>query len=130
MNVTRILLTNEDDEFLEIMQSFLFDRGYQCKATHSGLECLALLRSFEPDVLVLDHELLWGGADGVLARMREETCLGRIPVIFMTGERAQIRSREITRPPVVSHLEKPFSLHELLRAINAVGRQAGREVYA
>lgn len=130
MNATRILLADEDDEFLEILQSFLFNRGYQCEVTHSGLECLALLRRFEPDILVLGNDLLWGGAEGVLARMREEPCFRRIPVIFTSGDRAENRSRDLVSPSVVAHLEKPFALRHLLSAINAAGRRAEQEVFA
>jgi CheY-like chemotaxis protein len=130
MNATRILLADEDDEFLEILQSFLFDRGYQCEVTHSGLECLALLRRFAPDLLVLDNDLLWGGADGVLSRMWEEPCLRRIPVIFTSGERAETRSQSLNSSPVVTQLVKPFSLRQLLAAIHAAGQPEAQEVPA
>jgi DNA-binding NtrC family response regulator len=66
------LLADPDEVLLEIVQSFLFDRGHEAEVASNGLECMSWLRQFVPDVLVLDQDLLWGGSDGVLARMIDD----------------------------------------------------------
>jgi CheY-like chemotaxis protein len=130
MNTTRILLADEDEEFLEIMQSFLFPRGFECLTTRSVLECLALIRRFKPEVLVLDDDLRRGGGVTVLCRMQKEPAFGQLPVIFTGGEDAPHRTERFLGRPVVAQLTKPFSLHQLLTAIHRVGRWESQEVSA
>ena len=67
------------------------------------MECLKALRETPPDVLVLDTELKWGGADGVLAVMDEEDGLSKIPVVLLNdteirGPEASVRLRPSTIP--------------------------------
>jgi DNA-binding response OmpR family regulator len=127
MNATRILLAEDDEEFVELLQPFLSERGYECEAVNDGLRCLSMLRQFEPDILVLDNDLLWGGAEGVLVQMRSEPSFCRIAVIFTSGEITPSLARVVAGPPVVAHLEKPFSLRELLSVIDTAHRQAKQE---
>jgi DNA-binding response OmpR family regulator len=123
-------LAEDDEEFVEILQSFLLERGYECQIVNDGLECVTMLRRFEPDILVLDNDLLWGGAEGVLARMRSDPHLCRAAVIFMSGEITQALARALTGPPIVAHLKKPFALRELLSAIDTAQRQIKQEACA
>jgi len=47
----------------------------------NGLRCVDQLRKCRPHVLVLDPSILWGGGDGVLALMREESEVPAVPVL-------------------------------------------------
>ena len=44
---------------------------------------MELLREFAPDAVVLDTDLLWGGADGVLADLRARGNRP-VPVVLLT----------------------------------------------
>lgn len=101
---------------MSVGHNYLTEHGFEV-ATAMGVECVTLLHELNPDVVVLDTNLLWGGADGVLAhpRVRNNT---RMPVLLLTfkdaispGGRSQIV------PPVVSALEKPVTLENLLEAV-------------
>ena len=85
MNDTRILLADDDDEFLEILQPFLFQRGYECRATNSGTDCLDLLHDFQPDILMLSEtkEVVLepdGSAEIAVRVKRQNGFGGRVPV--------------------------------------------------
>ena len=114
--------------------------GYCVRVASGGVECLMALRETTPDVLVLDTELRWGGADGVLAVMDEEHHLSTIPIVLLhdtdgmdTGDSVSlswpsISKRDATslsstpnkRPlatQVVDRLLKPFRFQNLLDSI-------------
>lgn len=62
-----------------------FDFGYHgssCEFVRvsNALGCVATLRQYKPDVLFLERDILWGGADGVMAWLMEtpEFCPRRI----------------------------------------------------
>lgn len=99
------------DTYVELFSS----HGLQVETARDGLECLAKLRRFVPDLLILDLELLWGGSDGVLAWLREERTLPALPVVVMASAG---RGLDI-EPPVVALLSKPFASPTLLASVCA-----------
>jgi len=124
----RLLIADRDAERCEVYRRFLTERGYEVEISTDGLDCLAKLRQVTPAVLVLDLELLWGGGDGVLAWLREESPAPRIPVLLTATAAGPPDMAEINEPPVVDYLPKPFALAGLLERIrSAVAKQGRRE---
>src|SRR5438067_11067086 len=70
-----LLIADGDAELCDLYEMFLTECGYEVEAASDGLDCLRKLRQVIPAVLVLDLELRWGGGDGVLARLREESLM-------------------------------------------------------
>jgi DNA-binding response OmpR family regulator len=58
--------------------------GLRVETATDGLDCWTKLRAASPDALMVDMDLLWGGSDGVLARLREDATVN--PVVFVTGD--------------------------------------------
>lgn len=56
-----LLVAYASDLMAELLQEFFSRRGYHVDTAHDGLESLALLRQTNPDVLILDANLRWGG---------------------------------------------------------------------
>lgn len=81
----QLLIADADDDLSDVYQKYFAAHGYSVRVTSGGVECLMALRETTPDVLVLDSELKWGGADGVLAVMVEEDGLSTIPVVLLNG---------------------------------------------
>lgn len=93
----------------------LASRGYHIRTAANGLDCLEKLRQATPDLLILDLHLPWGGSEGVLAVMRAEPALRRVPVVIITANQSSIQTlNKIASPPVVRALARPFSLLALL----------------
>jgi DNA-binding response OmpR family regulator len=67
----RVLLADPDESLLAAYRGYLSQDGFEVALATNGLDCLAELRRFQPDVLVMEPALPWGWGDGVLARMRE-----------------------------------------------------------
>ena len=80
----KVLIADGDELLLETLQSFLWDRGFEAEIAGNALECLTVLRAFEPDVLVLADELPWDG-EGAIVRMQNLSTLTRIPVILLAS---------------------------------------------
>ncbi len=121
----RILMADPNETFLEVLQSYLWNRGHEAEIAIDGLECIAMLRDFVPDVLVMERDLRWGGCDGVLTRMSEEPSLAKIPTILTADNGAPNASRAFVVPqhaPIVGWLYKPFRLVELLASVTLAQR--------
>lgn len=86
------------------------------------------MRQGTPAVLVLDLELLWGGGDGVLAWLREESPAPKIAVLLTATATASPHMVEFNEPLVVGYLLKPLALTPLLESVrSAVARRGRRE---
>jgi DNA-binding response OmpR family regulator len=83
MKPIRVLIADPDESLLSWCREYLSRHGLEVATASSGLDCVAHLRSFAPDALVLEPELLWGGADGVLAMMEEDPSVPRVPVLIL-----------------------------------------------
>ncbi len=111
-----LLIADSNDAVLKLHTRFLADQGYRVESASDGIACLAHLRR-GPDVLILDSGLLWGGADGVLAQIRESTDVPSVPVI-LTGT-SDLRHADFASLPVVARLLKPFRLSALVEAVES-----------
>jgi len=124
----RLLIADRDAERCEVVRRFLTERGYAVETSTDGLSCVAKLRQVIPNLLVLDLELLWGGGDGVLAWLREESPAPRFPVLLTATAADPLAMAACNEPPVVDYLPKPFALAGLLERIRiAVGKMERRE---
>jgi DNA-binding response OmpR family regulator len=108
----RVLIADTDETDLEILQTFLGQNGYETEIASDALECVALLREFNPHVLVLGAGLLWGGSDGVLAYLKSDRRFRNLHVILSAVSPKEFETVSLQRP--VGWLEKPFRLVDLV----------------
>lgn len=118
----RILIADTDETLLELMQSYLQKRGHDIQISSRGLECITRLRGSIPDLIVLSHELLWGGCHGILAELQDDPQLSGIPVILIADSRTDFDALSGTN--VVGWLQKPFQLSCLLQEIESAFRSS------
>ncbi|MFM7162017.1 MAG: PleD family two-component system response regulator [Planctomycetaceae bacterium] len=140
----RILVADGDPQLLRLMQVFLRGNGHEPETASDGLGTVQLLREFQPDVVILERDLLWGGSDGVRALMREDADLTQIPLILMAadlpaGDGPAARAGRSTGnghsvpadlPPIAGWLRKPLRLSDLAHQLDTVGAQLERAAVA
>ena len=107
-----VLLAEADHDLRDVCLSFLRRQGCQVDTANDGIECLAQLRRFVPDLLILDLKLPWGGGDGVLEMLREQPQF--LPNELYSRHRSLRPFDSLASPPFVLALTKPFSLSALL----------------
>ena len=83
---------------------------------------------FDPDVVILDADLRWGGAEGVLARLRDGAVSPRDPIVLVTGDTKPVQLSALLRLPADRCFKKPVSLDRLRDAIqSALFERSGRQ---
>jgi DNA-binding response OmpR family regulator len=113
-----LLVADSDAELCELYTMFFSELGYEVDAAFDGLDCVDKLRRLGPAVLLLDRELHWGGADGVLAWLREQSPLPEVSVVLTTGVDHTPDHPDDMDPPVVTCLTKPFAPELLLETVH------------
>ncbi len=109
----RIMIAGADKDTLTSLGAYFLDRGHASAIIRNGLECMDGLRGFVPDLLVMEFNMLWGGCDGVMATMNDDSRLTEIPVVLFTETYKQPTLEEY--PRIIARLTHPFQSHELTR---------------
>jgi DNA-binding response OmpR family regulator len=122
-----LLVADSDAELCDVYRTFLTRHGYDVETAADGLDCLEKLRRRTPAVCVLDRELRWGGADGVLAWLRDENSTSGVAVVLTATASCPPQGAADIAPPVVQLLAKPFGLTALLESVRGIMARKGHE---
>jgi CheY-like chemotaxis protein len=109
----RLLLADAEPGLTEIYRRALAGDGFDVATAHTSLDCLVRLRTFRPDVLVLDPELPWGQGQGLLARLREEPDALLLPVVLLCAACRPEYRAALADFPAAECYQKPVSPGQL-----------------
>jgi DNA-binding response OmpR family regulator len=125
--MVQILVVDDDRDVAQSMELALRRRDFQVTLAYSGVEALKTLRRYRPDLLILD--VLMPGMSGleVCRRLRSDTSLADLPIIFLTAKGQERDRIEGLRAGADDYISKPFNLEELFLRIRAVLRRSGAE---
>jgi two-component system OmpR family response regulator len=87
--MSSILLVDDDPAVREIFTAYLENGGYHVFSVSGGEECLRLLKTCRPDLILLD--LMMEPMDGwqTLLAIRHNPATSRIPVLIVTGKQPE-----------------------------------------
>jgi DNA-binding response OmpR family regulator len=112
-----ILFVDHDIKLTDAVARALTGRGHNIRACTNALECVQTLHEFAPTVLVLDRELLWGGAEGVLEYLiRDEPLMPPMVVVATNDDGTSLPDH--LEPWVDLQIVRPNSLPDLLPFLN------------
>jgi uncharacterized protein (TIGR02266 family) len=112
--MTRILLVDDVDLFLELERTFLKRFGCEILTAKSGEEAIAKAREHRPDLILLDVVMPGMGGYAACRRLKDDPETGKIPVVFVAGDPDLRRMAEAGGDDLVS---KPVRREALLEAI-------------
>ena len=121
---SRILVVDDEEAITDLLATALRYEGFDVATADGGREALSLVRSYRPDVVILD--VMLGDIDGfeVIKRMTAEDL--RVPVLFLTArDTPEERVHGLTLG-ADDYICKPFSLAELIARVRVALRRAQR----
>ncbi len=83
-SVKRILLVDDEPEFLEVLREFIATLGYPVETASNGPDALLAVLRNRPDLVCLDISM--PGMNGVETLKQIRSLDRTIPVIMLTGE--------------------------------------------
>ncbi|MFF2445713.1 response regulator transcription factor [Neobacillus sp. NPDC058068] len=117
---TKLLLVEDEPGMLEEMHIYLEREGFRVLTACTGKEALTIVRSEQPDIVVLDWMLPEKSGIEVCRELRHTSNCGIIMVTARSDESDKIVGLEIGAD---DYLTKPFSLRELASRIRALLRR-------
>jgi DNA-binding response OmpR family regulator len=109
-----ILVIDDDESILEVVQIVLEIEGYDVQTSPNG-DCLQLLDSNQPDLILLD--VLLSGEDGreLCRRLKSNRVTRNIPVIMLSAHSQAHKMADMNGAD--AFLEKPFDVDVLLATV-------------
>ena len=123
MKSWKVLLVDDEKEFVSTLAERLRLRGIQTNEAYNGEEALRLVSDAEPQVVVLDVMMPGMGGLQVLERIKHD--YPNIEVILLTGIGGTKEGIEGMRLGAFDFLVKPLQIEELIQKIGAAIQKAG-----
>jgi DNA-binding response OmpR family regulator len=114
-----VMVVDDDPDVREVLMLLLNKAGFDTVGASNGAQCLRLLRSVKPAVILLD--LMMPGMDGfeVCEAIRRDQATAAIPVIIVTSRDDNASRMRAARLGVSDFLVKPVSSERLVNRIRA-----------
>jgi len=121
----RVLLVEDDPPIREMVASLLRDHGLQVRAVADGDEAMKVLARPDCAVDLVITDVAMPGLNGVELARRVRQALPGFPILFMSGCADSTLEQYGLDEAESVLVRKPFTLDELLSAIESVLRSAG-----
>ena len=115
-----ILIIEDEDAIVNVLTSILIANEYMPVVAKDGQQAMMLLRSFQPDVILLDLGLPdIDGKDLLKEFKQNHNC----PVLVVSARDSEQEKVELLDLGADDYLSKPFSMAEMIARIRAITRR-------
>lgn len=126
MKKLRLLLVDDEKEFVETLADRLKMRDLEATVAHDGEEALAVVKEEEPDVIVLDVKM--PGIDGIEVLKRIKQAYPDVEVIILTGHGSKKDEEAARGLGAYDYMKKPADLDALVPKIRSAFKQRIRKL--
>lgn len=112
METLKVLLVDDEQEFVLTLAERMSLRGIDALAAHDGEEGLRMVEEAHPEIVVLD--LMMPGMSGVEVLQRIKVRHPSVRVILLTGHGSTREGIEGMRLGADDYLMKPINIDELI----------------
>ena len=123
----RVLLVDDDPVLAEAQAAILRKAGMQVSTLEQPLQALAALKSFEPDVLVLDVYMPDASGPELAAIIREQDEYMHLPILFLSSESDITQQLLALNLGGDEFLVKPVAPAHFVAAVTARARRQRRD---
>ncbi len=119
----KIFVVEDEKDIANLVTYNLEKEGYKTKAFQTGEEALQNIKTFKPDMVILD--LMLPGMQGidVLRYIKEDFNLKTVPVVIISAKSSETDKVLGLEMGADDYLIKPFSVKELISRVKAVFRR-------
>jgi two-component system response regulator RegX3 len=120
--MTRVLIVEDEPALSDSIRYGLEREGYECTVIADGARAVEFVRSWRPDLVLLDLMLPGMPGTDVCREIRRH---GRVPVVMVTAKDTEADKVVGLEMGADDYITKPFSMRELIARVRAVLRRVG-----
>ena len=117
MTKKRILVVDDEKDFVKMLQIRLEANGYEVIAAFDGIQGVSFAKRKNPDLILLDVMMPAGGGYLVCERLKMSSNTWSIPVIFLTAKSRPEDEAKAYSAGAKFFLTKPYEPEVLLDTI-------------
>jgi DNA-binding response OmpR family regulator len=121
MSQFKVLLVDDEEEFVKTLGERLEMRGIEPDTAFTGEAALKRIADEQPDIMVLDIKM--PGIDGMEVLRRVRKAYPRIQVIMLTAHGSDKDKEEAERLGAFAYLRKPVDLELLTNTMRAASKR-------
>ena len=108
----KVLLVDDEQEFIETLSERLKMRDLDAKLALDGEQALEAVQDDEPDVMLLDLKM--PGMDGMEVLRKVKKAYPHVQVVMLTGHGTDKDEEQALRLGAYAYLQKPVDLERLV----------------
>jgi two-component system, NtrC family, response regulator AtoC len=112
----KILIIDDEKEICSLLTEYFTEDGYTVEVAYDGEGGIAKVKSFEPDIIILDHRMPIMDGAAVISKVRE---FSSTPIICVSAVTNKETIDECLKLGATEYMFKPIDLEELDRAIES-----------
>jgi CheY-like chemotaxis protein len=116
-STSRILIADDNQPNRELLEAYLADIDCQIEHAADGQETLAKVRSFQPDLILLDIMMPKLSGFEVCQRLKSDPATSRIMILMVTALNEPGDIERAVRAGTDDFLSKPINKVELLKRV-------------
>ena len=82
---SKILIADDNEQNRELLEAYLADVGYEIEMSFDGPSTLEKVKSFQPDIVLLDIMMPKLSGYEVCQRMKADKAMHDIPILMVTA---------------------------------------------
>ncbi|MFH2093572.1 MAG: response regulator [Pseudomonadota bacterium] len=124
MSKKRILIVDDEPDFIAMTKELLLDEGYAIDVAYNGVEALEKVKANPPDAILLDVMMPEKDGYQVCSELKKDSKYADIPVIMLTAVAENVTSSKYSHYQGINmeaddFLSKTASPDEIINSIEA-----------
>ena len=112
-----ILICDDTSKNIQVLGTILMDKGYQITVAEDGTECLKMLETVRPDLILLDVMMPYLNGYQTCEKIKNNPLITNIPIIFLSAKNEAEDIVKGLELGAVDYVSKPFNSVELLQRV-------------
>jgi CheY-like chemotaxis protein len=117
---SKILIVDDNSELLTVLRLGFKEAGFTVRTADNGADALKKVRSFAPDLILLDLVLPEMDGFAICETLKKNSVTTSIPIVVLTGLSSQLSRFAGLESGADEYLTKPFNFDEVLTKVNRV----------
>ena len=124
---TAILVADNDADSLDVLAYVISEQGAAVRTATNAREVLEVLRTWRPDIMLLDIAMPEMDGYDLLTAIRQEPSLHAIPAVAVTGHTYASDKQRAEDVGFARHIAKPVDIDTLLQIITELVPEVVRQ---
>ena len=121
MMTKKIMIVDDEPHLVELLSAILTTEGYEVQSADSGAAAIEVLKTFQPDLILLDMMMPGMSGRETCEKLRKDPQTKNIKIAFLTVAKfSETGISTLKEMGVVDYITKPFENEDLIKRVKKI----------